>query len=436
MSEKISSSSSFIRSEPLIQIASHDFVTVFCCRHHLCDSDIIVSNITKPSFLTGTARKNLEGKFKVLQDLDHPFIRQLYGVEFTNEHISLYLEKCDGSVLSEQMQPKVSLDDDEIHRLFCQLVSVIRYLHESKNLIHRSLTLDNIYLDKFQNIQVSGFDYSSVITEPTEFDVLRSPYEQLQYIPPELIRGKESGFSTDIWLLGIILYILHFNTFPFSDSNTSRLCTKILNQEPEIPSGTPEFQNLIRGLLAKDPLQRFTISQVVTHPWVVSSRYSHYTDPSFYLSPKFRITPLSKEDIDPEVMKELVSRNIDTNLTLSEFLRGEKTERTMCYQLFRKKKIMSLLSTPEEVKQRINMKTAKNDSLTTMSQFRFAKETGANLAFARTPRNRASSINFEKSEIITSHGGFQTARLSIPKANIPLRHASISESFNQPPNLG
>ena len=426
----------FSRSEPLIQIASHDFVTIFCCHHHLCESDLILKTITKSSILEGPARQHLDHALGVFQEIDHPFIRQLYGVDGTADHITLYLEKCEGGILSELIESGVTLNDNELHRLFCELVSAVRYLHETKKVCHFNLTFDNIYLDKYQSIQVSGFENACILTEenPVIENITKS-FGELQYMAPELIKGKLLGFPIDIWSLGLILYVLVYGIFPFSDPNKSRLCSKILTEDPIISKGSPELQNLLKGLLAKDPLQRFTIQQVATHPWITSSRYGEYTDPSFYLSPKYRVIPIIKEDIDQEIMNELSKHNIDVSLTISDFLKREKTERTMCYELLRKKKVMEILFSSDDIKQRmnLNLKQKKNnkDSSAATSQFRFAKETGTNLAFART-RNRSNSIGFEKSEIRTSHGGLQSARLHIPKPHTS-KHSSISESFN--PNI-
>ena len=62
-------------------------------------------------------------------------------------------------------------------------------------------------------IKVADFGISGV----TSFFNTNVKFGTLQYMPPEIISGKEKGFSpaADVWACGIILYILLFGFNPF-----------------------------------------------------------------------------------------------------------------------------------------------------------------------------------------------------------------------------
>jgi 5'-AMP-activated protein kinase catalytic alpha subunit len=86
-----------------------------------------------------------------------------------------------------------------------------------------------------------------------------------------MVAGKRyNGLQTDIWSCGIILYAMVCGYLPFEDANTSTLYKKIMHGEYKTPSFLSErTKSLLRGILNKDPQQRFTIQQIREHEFVV-----------------------------------------------------------------------------------------------------------------------------------------------------------------------
>jgi len=83
---------------------------------------------------------------------------------------------------------------------------------------------------------IIDFGLSKVMLEnQTSID----PYGTLAYCSPEIVQKSEHNAKTDIWSLGVILYILLSQRMPFL-SNDSDLITKynILNKEITLSSVT------------------------------------------------------------------------------------------------------------------------------------------------------------------------------------------------------
>ena len=81
------------------------------------------------------------------------------------------------------------------------------------------------------------------------------------YMAPEQIMG-ESQISSDVWSLGVIIYILYTEMLPFYDDNEKALMDIILSREPdpprEIEPDIPlELEEIILKCLKKDPKERF-----------------------------------------------------------------------------------------------------------------------------------------------------------------------------------
>ena len=94
----------------------------------------------------------------------------------------------------------------------------------------------------------------------------------LAFMAPEIIREEPSDFKVDVWSLGVIIYAMICGRLPFSSSNREETQDKILNREvtfeqPEWKKVNPECPSLLRRMLDKNPDSRFSIEEVLAHPW-------------------------------------------------------------------------------------------------------------------------------------------------------------------------
>ena len=81
------------------------------------------------------------------------------------------------------------------------------------------------------------------------------------YMSPEQIRGTPVDARSDIYGLGCMLYELVTGKPPFTGASTQELLTKHLQTAaPALEAAgrdvTPEFSNLIKKMMAKDPKNR------------------------------------------------------------------------------------------------------------------------------------------------------------------------------------
>lgn len=88
------------------------------------------------------------------------------------------------------------------------------------------------------------------------------------FLPPELCvtkHGDVSGKAADIWSIGVSLYCLRFGRIPFEKTGVLELYEAIKNDDLEIeiePNIEPDFCDLMRRLLDKDPSKRITMPEI------------------------------------------------------------------------------------------------------------------------------------------------------------------------------
>ena len=95
-----------------------------------------------------------------------------------------------------------------------------------------------------------------------------------RYVAPEILKNHPHDESSDLWSVGVILYVLMVGYPPFMEDNQKLLFRKIRMGEyqfyEEDWSGVSmQVQDLIQKLLVVDPSERWTAEQALRHEWIV-----------------------------------------------------------------------------------------------------------------------------------------------------------------------
>ena len=80
-----------------------------------------------------------------------------------------------------------------------------------------------------------------------------------------------SNPKIDIWSLGVILYVLLTKEFPFWGDSDFKTFTSIIKDQLKFPMSSnlsKEVRHLLRHMLEKNPVRRYTVEQIKIHPWI------------------------------------------------------------------------------------------------------------------------------------------------------------------------
>lgn len=185
--------------------------------------------------------------------------------------------------------------------------------------VHRDLKLENILLDKNENVKLVDFGFTREYEGKSSY--LQTFCGTVCYSAPEMLKGeKYAGEKVDVWSLGVILYALLCGELPFDEDDDNLTRTKILGTEPKYPDHlTPDAKNLISLLLSKRPLLRPALSDILTHPFLAEHAPQQQAILKIQQPAPFA-TPLEKEtlermrsagvDID-QVIENVLARRCD-----------------------------------------------------------------------------------------------------------------------------
>ena len=169
------------------------------------------------------------------------------------------------------------LDEDEIIRLFVQILLAIHHVHQ-RNILHRDLKTQNILLNKTRKIvKIGDFGISKILSSKSKANtVVGTPC----YISPELCEGKPYNQKSDIWALGCVLYELATLKKAFEATTLTALVMKIMkgNFSPISERYSEDFKKLVLSMLQIDPTKRPTLRQIMAQPLIVNALFNVCTD--------------------------------------------------------------------------------------------------------------------------------------------------------------
>lgn len=241
-------------------LAQGSFGTVYLGVHKLTKTKVVLKSASKD-------QPNLVREIFHHRQFRHPHIATLYEVIVTENTVWLAMEYCQGNELYQYMIDHGRLKQDQVKRIFSQLVGAVAYTH-SKNCAHRDLKLENTLLDRDFNVKLADFGFTR---EYQSRVMLETVCGTVCYMAPEMIsRAKYHGHSIDIWSLGVILYTLLYGEMPFEEETDDETKTKILFEEPKYvdPSVPAPAQLLVQRMLSKDPKDRPSLSQILENPYL------------------------------------------------------------------------------------------------------------------------------------------------------------------------
>ena len=150
-----------------------------------------------------------------------------------------------------------------------QSCEALYYLH-SKGYVHCDVKPDNLLISREGEIKLIDFTISTKVK--TGWSRLFAKAAQVQgtrsYMSPEQIRNQALDPRADVYSLGCVFFELVTGKLPFTASSPNELLSKHLSAP--IPSAlvtndnvSPEFNNLIKAMMAKDVKDRLQMWDVL-----------------------------------------------------------------------------------------------------------------------------------------------------------------------------
>ncbi|XP_054164801.1 uncharacterized protein LOC128962451 [Oppia nitens] len=247
----------------------------------------------------------------------HPNIVKILDYCIIGHKCYLFMDLAERGSLDSERKRHAPYEESVAKQYFSQITSAIYYLHCALGIAHLDIKLGNILVFNKQSpfdtnckvtLKVTDFGLSRLRIDSNgimkEFDPrgtvpFMSPQVLLLYIKEKLdeesLFGEQRPFNpfiADIWALGVCLYILLFNDYPFGYEKDPRLMKNVLDdmkrksyldilrkKENDLQKTSNRQKNkrnkelsrecmdLIEDCIEPNPHKRLPIYDVACHVW-------------------------------------------------------------------------------------------------------------------------------------------------------------------------
>ncbi|KAI7896323.1 kinase-like domain-containing protein [Mucor mucedo] len=194
------------------------------------------------------------------------FVEVIEDVEYNDSIFIAVMEYAENGIVMDVTPHSVTkaLSDTKCRIIFKQLVAAVTHLHQN-GIIHRDIKPQNLLLSNENIVKLIDFGNATIVTESLGYTT-GTP----AFMAPELLKKVQgSPTSADLWSMGVTLYCLAYGHLPFEKASLLDLYADIQNKTiSHTDQVDPQLADLIDKLLEKNPVDRITLKDVSSHPWL------------------------------------------------------------------------------------------------------------------------------------------------------------------------
>lgn len=246
------------------------FGRVYLAREKSTKYMVALKLLYKSELVKSRLEKQVLREIEIQTHLRHPNILSLLTYFYDSSRIYLVLEFAARGELYKhlQQQPHGRFAEPEAAKYVYQVADALRHCHLYK-VIHRDIKPENLLLDARGNIKLADFGWS--VHAPSS--KRKTMCGTLDYLPPEMVLGREYDERVDFWCLGVLCYEFLVGRPPFESSQQDDTYRRIQAVDVKYPDHVrPLARDLISKLLRKNPFDRLPLEDVKIHSWIVSQK--------------------------------------------------------------------------------------------------------------------------------------------------------------------
>jgi serine/threonine protein kinase len=235
---------------------------------------------------------------RALAQLRHPNVVIIHHIVDTPEHSHpwLVMELVTGGSLSDRLAHG-PLTVPEAARIGRGVLSALRAAH-AVGIQHRDIKPGNVLLRPDGSPVLTDFGIAAM-QDVTSLTMSGSVVGSPEYIAPERLRGEEGNPASDLWSLGMMLYVAVEGRHPLARATMLATLTAVLDEQLPPPVQAGPLGPALVAVLAKDPRHRPTAEQL--DHMLAAAEYGQYPQQPSRSLPPFPQPPTGSQPAWPQL---------------------------------------------------------------------------------------------------------------------------------------
>ncbi|WNI22954.1 protein kinase domain-containing protein [Streptomyces sp. ITFR-16] len=178
----------------------------------------------------------------------------VYDVVDEDDRPWIVMELIEGKSLAEAVREDGVLTPKRAAEVGLAILDVLRSAHR-EGILHRDVKPSNVLISEDGRVVLTDFGIAQVEGDPSVTStgmLVGAP----SYISPERARGHKPGPPADLWSLGGLLYASVEGCPPYDKGSAIATLTAVMTEPLDPPKNAGPLEEVIYGLLARDPEQR------------------------------------------------------------------------------------------------------------------------------------------------------------------------------------
>lgn len=209
-----------------------------------------------------TVKQQILSELAILRLSKSAHIIDFYGAFFVESSIYICTQFMDGHSLDRYGV----IADPILSKLVVLIVNGLVYLWTNK-IIHRDVKPSNMLINTSGQVKLCDFGISKQLVH----SIAKTYTGTVAFMSPERLRGELYRISSDVWSLGISIYLLGTGKHPFIDKDAPVTPALVMNSifqstnDINSPSLSHAMLDFITKCLDKQPNRRFDTVSIVQH---------------------------------------------------------------------------------------------------------------------------------------------------------------------------
>ena len=155
----------------------------------------------------------------------HPHIVGIFDAVVDENMSYIVMEYVEGGTLERFCAPDNFLPTQTVAEIVFKCVRALAFAN-TQGLIHRDVKPGNILYKSGSDIKLADFGAAfNRVSDKTQVAAVGSPL----YMAPEILTGAKATVGSDIYALGVVMYMLLAGRPPFDPSNPASLMSQNVN---------------------------------------------------------------------------------------------------------------------------------------------------------------------------------------------------------------